>query len=95
MGTTSDHRECKRENPTLGSHPAVNKPYVAGKFDDFLTLCIARPRRRLDGRVKDVMQDASMWAVNPHTPASRKAVAIAQEVLQGLLNDPKIVEALK
>ena len=47
------------------------------------------------GRIKDVMQDASMWTVNPHTPASRKAVAIAQEVLQRLLNDPKIVEALK
>ena len=37
------------------------------------------------GRVKDVMQDASMWTVNVHTPASRKAVAIAQEVLQKLV----------
>ena len=47
------------------------------------------------GRVKDVMQGASMWTVNPHAPASRKAVAIAQEVLQSLLNDRKIVGALK
>jgi len=47
------------------------------------------------GRIKDVMQEASMWTVNPHTPASRKAVAIAQETLQKLLNDPKIVEALR
>lgn len=47
------------------------------------------------GRVKDVMQDASVWTVNVHTPASKKATAIAQEVLQRLLNDPKIVEALK
>jgi len=47
------------------------------------------------GRIKDVMQDASMWTVNPHTPASRKAVAMAQEALQALLNDPKIVEALQ
>ena len=36
-----------------------------------------------------------MWTVNPHTPASRKAVAMAQEALQALLNDPKIVEALQ
>ncbi|MGE0093100.1 MAG: hypothetical protein AB7M05_14005 [Alphaproteobacteria bacterium] len=47
------------------------------------------------GRIKDVMQDASMWTMNIHTPASKKATAIAQDVLQKLLNDPKIVEALK
>lgn len=41
------------------------------------------------------MQDASMWTMNIHTPASKKATAIAQDVLQKLLNDPKSVEALK
>ena len=47
------------------------------------------------GVVKDPMKGASGFTVNPHTPASQKATTIAQLVLQRLLNDEKIVNALK
>lgn len=48
-----------------------------------------------NGLVANPMKTASFWTANPHTPGSQKATEIAQQVLQQLLNDPKIVEALK